>query len=80
MPKAKAKNYTFEEALDELESIVNRLQSGQLTLDQALEEYEKSVSLIKLCENKLNECEKRITVLKLNNNEVQEVEFTDLDQ
>ena len=43
----------FEEALKQLEEIVNKLESGDLTLDKSLEEYEEGVRLIRLCQKKL---------------------------
>ncbi len=50
----------FEEALDKLEEIVNRLESGEGDLDEILKLYEEGTSLVKLCNRKLKEVEVKI--------------------
>ncbi len=50
----------FEEALDKLEAIVNRLESGEGDLDEILKLYEEGTSLVKLCNHKLKEVEVKI--------------------
>ena len=54
------KNLSFEEALVELENIVRELESGKIKLDDAVEAYEKAVSLKKLCTDKLKAAELKI--------------------
>ena len=53
----------FEVAMEELESIVEQLESGDLSLEDSLAAFEKGVTLIKYCNQKLNEVEKRVEVL-----------------
>lgn len=53
----------FEDALLELEKITRELESGALSLDQSLESYERAVSLIKLCNEKLETAEKKVKIL-----------------
>lgn len=53
----------FEEALAELEKVVERLESGELALEDALAAFEEGVRLVEYCNRKLNEVEKRIEVL-----------------
>lgn len=60
----KAKKITFEEALDELEAIASKLESGELTLEQSIQFYEKGVELAKFCRQKLEEAERKIEVLQ----------------
>ena len=43
------KNIYFEEALKELESIVQKLESGQVKLEEAVQAYEKGVQMQKIC-------------------------------
>lgn len=57
------KNITFEEAMGELEAAVAKLESGSLTLDQALSEFERAVGYIKLCNEKLSEAEQKVKIL-----------------
>jgi exodeoxyribonuclease VII small subunit len=60
----KAKKPTFEEALEELETIAQKLESGELTLDESIQYYEKGVALAKFCRQKLEEAERKIEILQ----------------
>jgi len=53
----------FEQALEELEQVVERLESGELSLEQSLAAFEEGVKLVKLCNQKLTEVEKKIELL-----------------
>ncbi len=61
------KEKSFEEKLDELEKIVNELESGNVKLDTAIEKYSKAMKLAKECSDKLNSAEEIITKI-LNEN------------
>lgn len=50
----------FEIALGELEGIVQRLESGDTSLEGAIEAYERGVALKKYCEGKLREAQLRV--------------------
>ena len=50
----------FEDALAELEKIVQKLESGDARLDEAITEYERGAALKKHCEAKLAEAQARI--------------------
>lgn len=54
----------FEKDLAELESIVKKMETGDLSLDDALKEFEKGVSIARTCQKTLNDAEQRIEVLK----------------
>ena len=56
-------NFQFEKALEDLEKIVEAMESGELTLDQALKKYEEGVGLVRACQSKLTETEKKIEIL-----------------
>ncbi|MCX8125189.1 MAG: exodeoxyribonuclease VII small subunit [Spirochaetes bacterium] len=60
----KAKKLTFEEALEELETIASKLESGELTLEQSIQFYERGVQLAQFCRQKLEEAERKIEVLQ----------------
>ena len=53
----------FESALEELEQIVEQLETGELNLEDALTAFEKGVGLVRFCNQKLNEVEKKIEML-----------------
>ncbi len=54
---------TFEEALQRLEAIVDRLEEGDLELEDALAAFEEGVALAKRCAGQLEDAERRIEVL-----------------
>jgi exodeoxyribonuclease VII small subunit len=51
---------SFEEALGELEAIVQRLEKGELGLEEAIATYERGVGLKRRCEQKLRDAELRV--------------------
>lgn len=53
----------FEVALEELEKIVERLECGDLSLEDSLAAFEEGVRLVGICNQKLNEVEKKIELL-----------------
>ena len=53
----------FEEALKRLEDIVNRMESGDLPLDEALQYFEEGITIAQFCEAKLAEAEGKVEVL-----------------
>ena len=55
---------TFEQALGELEQIVERLERGQARLDEALELWERGEALYAFCREKLDGAEGRVEELK----------------
>jgi exodeoxyribonuclease VII small subunit len=57
---------TFEDALTQLEVIVEELESGDLPLEKAIKRFEQGVRLSKFCSEKLDETEKKITILLKN--------------
>lgn len=59
-PKAKP---SFEKAIDDLEKIVTALESGDLSLDKALQKFEDGMRLSKYCNEMLDEAEKKVTLL-----------------
>jgi exodeoxyribonuclease VII small subunit len=54
---------SFEAALKELEKIVAKLESPELTLSGALEQFEKGVALMKVCDSHLKSAEGKIREL-----------------
>jgi exodeoxyribonuclease VII small subunit len=53
----------FEAAIAELESIVKKLEEGDLPLEQSLQLYERGVHLSRYCHARLEETERRIEIL-----------------
>lgn len=53
----------FEEAIKKLEKIVDDLEGGNLSLDDALDKYEEGIKLSKLCAKKLEAAKKKVEIL-----------------
>lgn len=56
---------SFEQALEELKQIVERLEQGQGELDQAIEAYQRGALLKQHCEAKLRDAEQKIAKISL---------------
>ena len=67
MPKKNEASASFETALTELEQIVNRLESGSLPLEEALNEFERGVQLARQGQTKLQQAEQRVQILLADN-------------
>lgn len=57
------KEVPFETALKKLESIVGNLETSDLSLDDALKQYEEGVRMADICSKRLTEAEKKVEVL-----------------
>ena len=54
---------SFEDALQQLEQIVQKLEKGELPLEESLKLYEEGIRLSRLCHGKLEEAEGKIEML-----------------
>ncbi len=66
---------SFEEQLMELEKIVEKLESGQHSLDESLALFEKGIKLVKECDTKLRSAQQKVERLIEENNEVRSEPF-----
>lgn len=53
--------FSFEEAMDQLEEIVERLEAGDVPLEEAISIYKEGMELSKLCHDKLKNVEEQLT-------------------
>ncbi|KZZ61599.1 exodeoxyribonuclease VII small subunit, partial [Oleiphilus sp. HI0123] len=58
----------FETSLQALEEIVNKMEQGQLSLEQSLDAFEQGVKLSKDCQNTLKSAQQRVSVLTQSDN------------
>ena len=72
---AKKKAATFEQALEELEALVERLEAGDLPLEEALTDFERGVKLTRECQQKLASAEQKVRVLMEESGEIRELPF-----
>lgn len=59
----KSKKIDFEKTLTELEAVVERMEQGDLSLEDSLKEFERGISLTRACQQALAEAEQRVTQL-----------------
>ncbi len=81
--KKSSKNIKFEEALAELESVVDKLQNGNLPLEDAIEEFQRGTELSKICLEKLNAAKAAVQKLVVdpdNEDDYHTEEFADLEE
>ncbi len=72
------KKQSFETSLKELEEIVKEMESGNLSLEDAIKKYEAGIKQAKYCNDFLNNIEKKIIMLtKDNEGTIKEENFKD---
>ncbi len=70
-------NTSFEKALERLEEIVRKLESGDISLDESIEIYQEGITLSKYCSQKLNEAEGKVmTIMNKNGNNMEEFKIS----
>lgn len=75
-PSRTSKPLNFEKSLGDLESIIEKMEQDQLSLEDALAHFEKGVMLAKRCQIALTEAEQKVSLLIEQAN--QEIEFGSL--
>ena len=70
----------FEKSLQHLEKIVSNMESGELGLEESLEQFEKGIKLAKNCQDTLANAELRVEQLIEKNGLHQTAAFEDLDE
>ncbi len=68
---------SFEENLEELESIVKELESGNVNLDDAINKYGEAMKLVKACEEKIKSAEEMVTKIVKENGNIEDFEVTE---
>ena len=61
--KPRAEALSFEEAMTEVESIVERIESGEMGLEEQIEQYAKGAALLARCREILEACEQRVETI-----------------
>jgi len=55
--------FDFEKAMAELEDLVQRMEQGDLTLEQSLKDFERGIELTRGCQNALKDAEQKVEIL-----------------
>ncbi|MCI9448788.1 MAG: exodeoxyribonuclease VII small subunit [Clostridiales bacterium] len=66
MTKEEIEKLSFEAALSRLEETVRLLESGNVPLDDSLSLFEEGITLVKLCNSKLDSAEQKVVRLRVN--------------
>ena len=70
--------FDFNKGLAELEVIINKMESGDLNLEESLKYFEKGVKLHRQCHGALTDAEQRVNTLSEEDNYSKEKPFEDL--
>lgn len=68
-------NFLYEDAVKELQEIVNKLSSGNVSLDESLKLYTRGIELSNQCDLKLKEIEQKVAIV----NPITKEESDDID-
>ena len=77
MAKTTSKTPSFEQALAELETLVETMEQGELSLEQSLKSFERGVVLTRTCQQALSEAEQKIQILSQHNPDAELESFED---
>ncbi len=61
--KKKTKAFDFESALAELETLVDRMEQGETSLEASLQDFERGIELTRACQAALQEAEQKVQIL-----------------
>jgi exodeoxyribonuclease VII small subunit len=75
-----SKPLDFEQALSELESLVERLERGDVPLDEALRTFERGVALTRHCQASLQSAQQRVEILLKRSGQPQAEPFEETDE
>lgn len=80
MPAAKKSLPDFEAALAELEKLVEKMESGEQSLEDALQSFQRGIELTRVCQQGLKEAEQRVEQLLQKNGEYRLEPFNPADK
>lgn len=78
MPK-KTQKLNFEQSLEELDSLVSKLEDGELSLEESLAAFERGIKLTRECQQHLSEAEQKVSLLVGQDDELELVDFDQAD-
>jgi exodeoxyribonuclease VII small subunit len=75
MSKKEKSENAFEKALEELEKLVSSMEAGDLSLENALTQFERGIQLTRQCQQALREAEQKVEILTEKAGQVEVAEF-----
>jgi exodeoxyribonuclease VII small subunit len=79
MTRKKPTTPGFEKALQELEKLVEKMEQGELSLEDSLQHFEQGVQLSRACQQALKEAEQKVEILMRKNSQDEIVPFSNED-
>jgi len=79
LPRKKTTLPDFEKSLKELESIVDRMEQGEITLEESLKLFERGITLTRNCQDALQQAEQKVQQLIEKNGEEELAPFSEDD-
>ncbi len=76
---AAKKSYPFEQSLEKLEALVERMEDGDLTLEDSLKTFEEGIKLTRECQQALAAAEQKVKLLIEENGQITETDLGDLE-
>lgn len=73
----KSQEFSLEQGLADLTALVEEMETQQLPLEKALEEFERGVKLIRQCQQSLNAAEQKVSILLKKDDREELLDFTD---
>ncbi len=73
---AKKQALTFEQSLADLETLVNKMEAGDLSLDESLAAFEDGVKLTRDCQKMLDEAQQKVQILTERNGQLISTDFS----
>jgi exodeoxyribonuclease VII small subunit len=75
----KTAEFDFEKALGELEALVEKMEQGELSLEESLRQFERGIVLTRACQKALSEAEQKVQILMQNTGAAALKPFADAD-
>lgn len=73
------KSYPFEQSLEKLEQLVERMEDGDLSLEESLKTFEDGIKLTRQCQQALVKAEQKVRLLIEENGQISEEDFDKID-
>jgi len=80
LPRKKSTSPDFEHSLNELETLVEQMEQGDISLEQSLELFERGIKLTRSCQESLKKAELRVQQLVEKNGDNQLEDFADANE
>ena len=73
------KDLSFEQSMSELESLVENMEKGEMSLDESLSAFEDGIKLTRSCQKSLQEAEQKVEILMKNSIDAELEPFDDVE-